>query len=101
MSYIPLNNTQSINTNNPEQEIWNYVSQFESEYYVRKFAEERISTILNNFPFSVSKQSKESNNMKSSNAKLEVLEPLQCITTSLVSEIAANAMQARHFYIAS
>lgn len=101
MSYIPLDNTQSINTNNPEQEIWNYISQFESEYYVRKFAEERISTILNNFPQDLLKQAKESNNLKQITTKVEVLEPLQCVTSSLVSEIAGNAMQARDFYNAS
>ena len=34
---------QSIYTNNPEQEIWNYISDFESECFVNNFVRKRIS----------------------------------------------------------
>jgi hypothetical protein len=34
---------QSVYTNNPEQEIWNYIADFESEYFVNNFVRKRIS----------------------------------------------------------
>jgi hypothetical protein len=34
---------QSIYTNNAEQEIWNHLSDFESEYFVYEFAKNRLA----------------------------------------------------------
>lgn len=90
-----------LRTNDPEQEIWNMISQFEIEYFVRNFTKERITNNINSTHFSLLKQNKLANNQVRTNSHLEILEPLRYVTASVASDIANNARQGYEFYSAS
>lgn len=94
---------QSIYTNNPEQEIWNYISDFESEYFVNNFVRKRISDPgnIHKLFFSYLNKNKRSNISQQITKDIENLSPIQScdLNGNLVSEIANNARQAHDLYI--
>lgn len=95
---------RDFRSNNPEQEVWNVVFGFESEHYVRGFANSRLSSKCYGFNFSeLEARKKAHNDIKSKNEQAEILKPLQLddLTDELIAEVANNARQARDFYHAS
>lgn len=92
-----------IKTNDIEKEIWNFISSFESEYFVKCFVKDRISKKFHGLDFNLLNSVKDSQNKKSTNGKVEILSPLQLsdINDELITEISNNARQARDFYMVS
>jgi hypothetical protein len=81
----PEKKSIAIYTQNPENEIWDYIADFESDSFVRQFTEKRIATILTQ------------NQLK---AEAIDLKPIDASDTDLiVSEVNNNAKQARDFYM--
>jgi hypothetical protein len=90
-----------LRTHDPPQEIWNMISQFEVEYFVRNFTKKRIDSETSSSHFDMLKRNKITNNQVRSSVQLEILEPLRYVTSSVVSDIANNARQGHEFYNAS
>jgi hypothetical protein len=89
-----------INTNNPEQEIWNYLYGFESEHFVKTFVNYRIKQNFYNIDLKNTMNQKIQHNAKYGN-QYEILKPLENISDNIVLEITNNAKQARAFFFAS
>src|SRR5574338_1248421 len=103
MSSIQMPSSRQIETNNPEQEVWNQVSYFESEHFVRNFLAKRDASNFHGFNFSLLIGNKTTHNAVASNPQIEVLQLIQAsdITDDLVAEISNNAKQTRDFYATS
>jgi len=98
-----LSNKHIVKTNDIEKEIWNFISSFESEYFVKCFAKDCISKKFHGLDYNLLNSMKNSHNENIPNEKVEILTPLQLsdINDELVAEISNNAKQARDFYTAS
>jgi hypothetical protein len=93
---IQLDYPEQIFTNDPEQEIWNYIGDFESEHFCYEFIKKRIKR----------KDSwKRSNRIlkaKQSKKNLEVFNPVRVSDIKkIIPEIMNYAKQARDFYLSS
>jgi hypothetical protein len=93
---VQLDYPEQIFTKYPEQEIWNYIGDFESEHFCHEFIKERIKR----------KDSwKRSNRIlkaKQNKKKLEVFNPVGVSDIKkIIPEIMNNTKQARDFYLSS
>lgn len=101
MSLYPTSDKEAVYTSNPEREIWNFIRSFESEHYVGRFAENRISKNFDGFPFSTLKTAKETHNAtaKDSRHKTEILPLLKSSDiSSILTEVSNETRQAFDFY---
>jgi hypothetical protein len=100
MTAVTPHKNRQINSNNPEQDVWHYISDFESEYFVKNFLQRRINSKFGGFPFSILEGKKQAHNSIRSNPQVDSLMPLQVrdITNDLLEEITNNARQAKDFY---
>jgi hypothetical protein len=94
---VQLDYTEQIFTNNPEQEIWNYIGDFESEHFCHEFIKKCIK---------IKDSWKRSNRIlkskKKSKKKLEVFNPIRVSDIKKnTPEIMNNTKQARDFYLSS
>lgn len=100
MTTVSFSSNRQINSNSPEQDIWHYISDFESEYFVKNFMIQRINNKFGGFPFTTLDSIKDAHNAVPSNSQVDLLMPLQVedITNDLLEEITNNAKQAKDFY---
>jgi hypothetical protein len=82
----------SIPSNDPKSDVWNFISYFESEYFVRRFIEKRIRRKIHYRNASILKKLKKNNNVITYDPTR-----LQDVK-AVVSEITINAKQSRDIY---
>lgn len=93
---VQLDYPEQIFTNNPEQEIWNYIGDFETEHFCHEFIKKRIKRKDSR------KRSNRILNAKQSKKNLEVFNPVRVSDIKkIIPEIMNNTKQARDFYLSS
>lgn len=91
-----MTNHRQIFTNNPEQEIWNYIGDFESEQFCHEFMKKRIKRKDS------WKRCNQILKAKQSKKNLEVFKPIRVSDIKKnIPELMNNTKQARDFYLSS
>ncbi|MGH9988104.1 MAG: hypothetical protein ACRD8W_29560, partial [Nitrososphaeraceae archaeon] len=81
---MPINKTskgESVYTNNPENEMWNYITDFESKQFVQNYISQRVNAL----------------SYMKNKTKHELISGAD--SESIAIEVTNNAKQARDFFL--
>jgi hypothetical protein len=96
VAHLRIELPEDIYTSNPEQEIWNFVGDLESEHFCFDFIRERIKR---NYSW---KRANQIFKKKKSLKDVELFRPIRTKDIKkIISEITNNAKQATDFYMSS